>query len=31
MVGALLIARAVGDEALSEEILREARTTVEAG
>jgi TetR/AcrR family transcriptional repressor of nem operon len=31
MVGALLIARAVGDEALSEEILREARTSVEAG
>ena len=29
MVGAVLIARAVDDEALSEEILGEVRTTVE--
>jgi TetR/AcrR family transcriptional repressor of nem operon len=31
MVGALLIARAVGDEELSEEILSEARASVAAG
>lgn len=31
MVGALLMARAVGDEDLSEEILREVRTSVEGG
>jgi len=31
MVGAMLIARAVDDEALSDEILREVRASVEAG
>jgi hypothetical protein len=30
MVGALLISRAVDDEELSEEILREARASVES-